>query len=459
MRSAAATVYSEPATRMVSAAPAVERASARASAGSAATRVAARPRAADRSPAGSAPRAVGGWVRMISSASGARHPSIASQFLSLRTPKTRISRPSSARCSARNVARTCAPAGLCAPSRMIRGSTLDDLQAARPLGRRQAATDGGFVRPEPAIPGCLDRGDGEHGVVDLMTTDQRDPQSLIASPGAVKIEDLSRQARFPHPPAIGIRNGDNGSVEGRGRPPDHFQRLASRSGDDGHLGFDDPRLLAGDLRHRPPEILLMLQGNVGDHRHLGPDHVGRVESAAQPHLDHGDVRHPAPKMQERHGGREFKERRMRQAVARRRRGLRREMGRAERLQPLRQRDDLLLSDPLPVHLNPLGEAEQVGRRVQAGPVPRSPEDRGRHGGGGSLAVGPADVDGRHSRMRVAQERPGGAGWSPGPDAIRIVGDHTETRLPRRRSRSPPNRLPRKAHLRRCRTRAALRRTC
>ncbi len=62
-----------------------------------------------------------------------------------------------------------------------------------------------------------------------------------------------------------------------------------RRRDDRHAGFDDARLLPGDLCQRVAEQGGVFQAQGGDDRHLRQHHVGGVEPAAEPDLDHRPV--------------------------------------------------------------------------------------------------------------------------------------------------------------------------
>ena len=47
------------------------------------------------------------------------------------------------------------------------------------------------------------------------------------------------------------------------------------------VGFDDPRLLGGDVGERGPDVLDVVDAHVGDHRDVGVDDVGGVPGAPE----------------------------------------------------------------------------------------------------------------------------------------------------------------------------------
>ena len=58
----------------------------------------------------------------------------------------------------------------------------------------------------------------------------------------------------------------------------------------GTAPLDDPRLLTGDQGPGIAQLLGVLQADIGDHRRLrGGNHIGGIQAAAQPHLQHHDV--------------------------------------------------------------------------------------------------------------------------------------------------------------------------
>ena len=57
---------------------------------------------------------------------------------------------------------------------------------------------------------------------------------------------------------------------------------------------------------------------------------------------------------------------------------------------------------LPVQLYALTEVLNIGRGVEAGPVPGTPENRFQHDAGGALAVAAGDVDELQLLLRVPQ---------------------------------------------------------
>ena len=69
---------------------------------------------------------------------------------------------------------------------------------------------------------------------------------------------------------------------------------------------------------------------------------------------------------------------------------------------LRERSKLVIGDLLVVHLHTLVEAHDEGGGVETHAVARLLQNGGKHGGGGTLAVGAADVNELQLLMGIAQ---------------------------------------------------------
>ena len=161
------------------------------------------------------------------------------------------------------------------------------------------------------------------------------------------------------------------------------RHMAARLNDTG-LGF-------GNLLDGVAQDLRMLQTQVTDHRHLrGVDDIGRVQLAAQAHLQRHNVTLVPGKIF--HGDDRY-QLKLRGMVLH---------GLGVGLHIFRNVGQLLVGDVLPVHIHPLIEAEDVGRGVKAGAVARLTEDGRGHGGGGALAVGARDVDKFQLLLRIPQ---------------------------------------------------------
>ena len=68
---------------------------------------------------------------------------------------------------------------------------------------------------------------------------------------------------------------------------EHFGALPSR--DDRHPPLDDAGFFTCDCRQRVAEKSLVVHRDRGDRGHCGTNDVCRVQSPAQPHLDHGEI--------------------------------------------------------------------------------------------------------------------------------------------------------------------------
>ncbi len=123
-----------------------------------------------------------------------------------------------------------------------------------------------------------------------------------------------------------------------------------------------------------------------DRRHCGGDRIDdtrRVESAAHPHFQDGDVDVRPAEVPEAHGRERL------------------EGGEwvaldgsvdEERPHPFDELDDGGLRDPSPVDADPFAQVVEVRRGVQPHPVARLAEDRLGHAGGAALAVRAGDLD-------------------------------------------------------------------
>ena len=157
-------------------------------------------------------------------------------------------------------------------------------------------------------------------------------------------------------------------------------------------------LLGSDLLERLPQPLGVVQPDRGQNGELRRDHVGRIEPAAQPRLDHPVL----------HAGRgEGDECCRRQQLVLRHRPLvpGRPVGHLGRLlRPLERLDECLLRDRLTADHHPLAPGVDVGREVRAGRHTVRLEQRGGHPRDRRLPVRPDHVDRGEPVLRHPQQR-------------------------------------------------------
>ncbi len=156
---------------------------------------------------------------------------------------------------------------------------------------------------------------------------------------------------------------------------------------------DDPRLLGRDLREVTPQDAAVIEGHLGDHAHVRGRDAGRVETPAQPHLEHGDVGARVPKGLEGQERRDLEEAQLRKA------------GLGRRVEELGDpRLERVVSQGHAIDPDPLPEAMHVRRGEQARAIPRRPRHRLDHHRGAALAVGAGDLHHQpHLALRVAPQ--------------------------------------------------------
>ena len=145
-------------------------------------------------------------------------------------------------------------------------------------------------------------------------------------------------------------------------PLQHFRRLLRLIGAHRRYpGLENTRLLRRDVRERRAEILRVLQSERADRAGAWDDDIGRIETPAQPDLDHRDV--DLAEGEERHQRHDLEEG---------------QPGIAERpgnppAHFLEQLAGTLLGDGLARDADPLAEVVQVGARIEARAQPGRPE--------------------------------------------------------------------------------------
>lgn len=161
-------------------------------------------------------------------------------------------------------------------------------------------------------------------------------------------------------------------------------------------GFQDGHLLGGDGAPGTPEDRLVIEADRREHGDLGVDDVGRVEPAAEPDLEHGDVDLALVEVAERHHRErlELRERDRRLTLDRR----------PHEARPARE---VRGQDGVAADAHALGDADEVRARVEADAIAGGVQDRREEGGGRALAVGAGHGHGEHVAVRVTEAREGG----------------------------------------------------
>ena len=173
----------------------------------------------------------------------------------------------------------------------------------------------------------------------------------------------SRKARAGHairspagalgrPRGLGCPRGPPARPEASRRSTSH-QRRIGLADDEGHAGLGDPRLLAGNQLESVAQILHVVASDLGYSAHQRADHVGAVESSAEPDLDHRDLDSPCRKVRKGESRRGLEEGR-----------LPFQNGRQEPAGPHGHR---FFRDGNTIDLNSLPERDQMRRGIQAHP--------------------------------------------------------------------------------------------
>ena len=212
--------------------------------------------------------------------------------------------------------------------------------------------------------------------------------AVAAVPGPLPIEGLvAKVAR--EAPEVGAD---------RRRMLEHRNRWLG-VGDHGRTtGSHDRRFLGADRLARLAEPVAMIDVDHHQHRAIGIDDVHRIEPAAEPDLEDGDVERVPREQRQRRQRREFE-------VGQRLRFA----GGAEprRLDLLEVLDQGAIGRLLAVDPDPFVEPQQVGRGVATAAVASRDDDRLEHCARRTLAVGPADDErDRGGTRRGTAEQPG-----------------------------------------------------
>ncbi|MPL60817.1 hypothetical protein SDC9_06379 [bioreactor metagenome] len=221
------------------------------------------------------------------------------------------------------------------------------------------------------------RGNRGAGVLDLMRAGQH-RQRQIKQPGLVLIDQPA--ALLEGMPVLAMHEERRADPGGAGL--DHLERrLFLRADDAGHAALQDPGLLAGDLGQGFAQKGLMVDRDRGDDGQRRPrDHIRRIEPAAEPDLEQGEIGRRAGEGQEGRGGGDLEEG---------------DRGRAVHLPAfLEQRGKRGFRDQRAGKADALVEAGEMGRGIGVHALARRLEPGADHRLGRALAVGAGDVDHR-----------------------------------------------------------------
>jgi hypothetical protein len=264
-----------------------------------------------------------------------------------------------------------------------------DRQPSRP-DRRFEPAPYGLVVAGKAVTERRDREQRHLGVRALKRARNPEPQ---VGPGHRRASECENAGRLDQLPVV---TGPQHRRTHRRRARQHDAlRLGSESPQcHRHAWLEDSGLLARHLGDGPSEVFLVVERDVCDGRHRRPDHVGRVEPPAEPHLDHADVDADAAEPFERHQRHELE--------------VREGDSRPGEVGPevVHQRNHDVARDRPPVHADALGEVDEMGRRVETRAIPSGAQDRLDHRRGRPFAVRARDVHGGPRALGMATEGDG-----------------------------------------------------
>ena len=223
-----------------------------------------------------------------------------------------------------------------------------------------------------------------------MVARERDAQRRVVAVA----EGLALQPVFEHLDLVEVRDAqtrahvaaDGGDLRRDGI----LLRLIHR---DGTAGLDNPRLLPRDKLHGAAEQRRVVEPDVRDHGAVRAfDDVRRVESAAEPDLQHHDVAALRREMQQRRRRRALEDRELIAAL------------RLRRADALRRRREVRVRDLRAVYADALGKAQQVRRGEKPRAVARGAQNGREHRRGAALAVRPRNVDKAQRVLHIAEPR-------------------------------------------------------
>jgi len=164
--------------------------------------------------------------------------------------------------------------------------------------------------------------------------------------------------------------------------------------------FDDPRLLAGDLRDGITEQLTVVEADAGDDREKRAHDIGGIEASPETRFEDSDIHTRPREVDEGQGCDDLKPGDTAgNAVA------------GHSIEGLDggphdsgRRGKVGRRDGSAIHADPLLERMHMRRHVAACAIPSLLEDRGEHRDGGALALRAGHMNNRHPPVRVADGR-------------------------------------------------------
>src|SRR5690606_36166890 len=168
------------------------------------------------------------------------------------------------------------------------GALPHDFEPPGDAGMGDAVDDRGVFNPVAARTQGVGHSDGGHGVVDLVTAEQRAAEFANAT-RVFNPERLSEHVPFEHFRPVPVGNVDELRADFLASFADNVDDFGVVLGseDADAAGLDDAGLVAGDLGGGVAENGRVFERNRGDNRGVDLlEHVGGVERAAEPDFDH-----------------------------------------------------------------------------------------------------------------------------------------------------------------------------
>ena len=276
-----------------------------------------------------------------------------------------------------------------------------DLKAGRPPDFRQPLTDR-LLRNLPAPPSQgFDNGQGGGRIVKLIFSKKAKTQGFICRNGYIlrgrsrvmkKAEGLTLKSLFNQlDPAVTcyMKRASFFLTDA----PHHIHHLCCvLITHNIRAGFDDPALVAGNLRQGIAQIFRVLQPDIGDNSHFRcVNDIRGVKNTAQTHFQHDNIAVFFCKIKQADRRDDLKLTRM---VLH---GIRR-VAHTRRDPAQRFFRDILAAD-----LDPLPEIFNIWGRIKTGHITRLPQDPLHHGTGAALAVAARHMDETQLLLRIAQK--------------------------------------------------------
>ena len=285
------------------------------------------------------------------------------------------------------------------------GTRLEPLEPPRPAHHRDATSDSRVINGKPTFREQARRRQRGDGVAHLEAPRQR--QLDLHAPGGMGSANHSAIAACGDSVRSGYRAQTLNAVGGV-----HFHQprvhlcAASRNyrAGLGPLGranhpaarLDDARFFGGDLLDRVTKEILVVEINLRDDSNLGLHDIGRVEAPAHTHLEDDAVRLAPPEPFHGHRGQALEVGGVRGQCARSQQSFDEGVEAGEAL------GELVIGDVFAVQAQPLVDAFEVRRSVEARAQPGRAKDALHHCGRRAFAVGAGDVHRGISVVWIAQ---------------------------------------------------------